>query len=343
MSRRSQPRLFLVDPALPPQERPNDPDRLEDLLAERFNAAWRQSVLGIIEAGRILREAREKLPRGRFVPWVKERLGRTRRTADVLIAIAEDPRIENHSSQMPASWRTLYDISRLGDEEFYRLLADGTINPDMQRSGSQQLGGSGNDEIFTPPLYLDAVRDVFGDPPDLDPATCPEAQKFVQAKQCFTKEQDGLKQEWWGNVFLNGPYSKLLPFMEKLVCEYKAGRTRQAISLTMSNTCTHWFQLAAGAASAISYPDHSIAYIDKAKGQMKSGLPGGQCFMYFGPNIEKFVCRFSEFGLVRAHKPPLVMPYKPLVMPVLDPQQMMAQIIVLREHRLLARKFKAAE
>ena len=43
---------------------------------------------------------------------------------------------------------------------------------------------------------------------DLDPATTEHANKVEQARSWYTAEDDGLSQEWIGNVFLNPPYSR---------------------------------------------------------------------------------------------------------------------------------------
>jgi hypothetical protein len=52
---------------------------------------------------------------------------------------------------------------------------------------------------------MQAVRASFGGDIDLDPASCAEANERVRAKQYFTKDMDGLKQDWTGSVFLNPP------------------------------------------------------------------------------------------------------------------------------------------
>lgn len=59
-------------------------------------------------------------------------------------------------------------------------------------------------EHNTPGPIVRASRDVLGSI-DLDPASNAEANETVQATTIYTSEDDGLKQEWRGNVFLNPP------------------------------------------------------------------------------------------------------------------------------------------
>jgi hypothetical protein len=52
------------------------------------------------------------------------------------MAVADDPRLNNvaHGLRLPPSWRTLYDLSRLTDEQFDRGLSEGLIRADMERA-----------------------------------------------------------------------------------------------------------------------------------------------------------------------------------------------------------------
>jgi hypothetical protein len=52
------------------------------------------------------------------------------------MAIAADARLRNptHMSHLPHSWGTLYELTRLDDQDFEALLGDGTINPEMTRA-----------------------------------------------------------------------------------------------------------------------------------------------------------------------------------------------------------------
>src|SRR5262249_50102678 len=102
---------------------------------------------------------------------------------------------------------------------------------------------SGEQHWYTPPEYLDAVRQVFGGEIDLDPASSGIAQQTVKAAKYFTTEDDGLTQPWGGRVFLNPPYASGLvePFVDKLVDELAADRVTEAILLVNNATETKWF------------------------------------------------------------------------------------------------------
>jgi hypothetical protein len=90
--------------------------------------------------------------------------------------------------------------------------------------------GTGEFERYTPAKYIEAAREVLGRI-DLDPASSKQAQKVVKARKMFTARENGLEQEWNGNIWLNPPYHRELgpKFIKKLLEEIAAGRTKEAI------------------------------------------------------------------------------------------------------------------
>lgn len=68
-----------------------------------------------------------------------------------------------------------------------------------------------NDEIFTPSWIFDALNVQF----DLDPASSNHPLVTVPAEKRYTKEDDGLAREWFGRVWMNPPFSKLTPWVDK--------------------------------------------------------------------------------------------------------------------------------
>ena len=73
---------------------------------------------------------------------------------------------------------------------------------------------------------------------DLDPCCRPETAKAIQF---YTEERDGLSQPWEGRVFLNPPYSKPGPWLQKAIAETAAGRAKIVVALLPVRTDTRWF------------------------------------------------------------------------------------------------------
>lgn len=103
--------------------------------AAQISAAWRSSVSGIIETGRLIAAAKAALPHGDFTIMVGEALPFTARTAQRLMAIGADERLSNPTrvSLLPPNWGTLYELTKLDDERLEAEIAAGTIRPDMER------------------------------------------------------------------------------------------------------------------------------------------------------------------------------------------------------------------
>jgi hypothetical protein len=109
--------------------------RGEDRYVERIQSALSKTVEGILEAGRALIEAKAELHHGSFEHLVKERCPFSTRTARMLMAIASHQVLSNrnHGSDLPASWRTLYELSKFEPRELEHALSHHWIKPDMPR------------------------------------------------------------------------------------------------------------------------------------------------------------------------------------------------------------------
>lgn len=154
---------------------------------------------------------------------------------------------------------------------------------------------TGDQESFTPPKYIEAVREVMGSI-DLDPASNEFAQQTVNAAVYYTKDDDGLSKPWNGNIFLNPPYShpEVKYFVDKLLKELQPHQ--QAILLTNNNTDTNFFHDAAKKASMLCFTKGRINFL-KPDGSYSSPT-NGQVFYYFGDNKDKFAKIFSQFGII---------------------------------------------
>jgi phage N-6-adenine-methyltransferase len=152
-----------------------------------------------------------------------------------------------------------------------------------------------NGEFYTPKEYIHAVRKVMGSI-DCDPASSDIANKAIKAKTYYTIDDDGLKQQWHGNVYLNPPYARnILPrFVDKLISDISEGRVKQAILAVHSRTSTKWFSRAAAACQAICFTNRRINFQTSLRKDGWSMLD--QVFLYYGTNAKKFQDTFKKYN-----------------------------------------------
>lgn len=81
--------------------------------------------------------------------------------------------------------------------------------------GSHQSANAKSDTWLTPRPILDALG-LF----DLDPCSAPDPELWPTAAHHYTlPHQDGLRLPWFGRVWCNPPYGRLLnPFMHRMAC-----------------------------------------------------------------------------------------------------------------------------
>ena len=158
---------------------------------------------------------------------------------------------------------------------------------------------SGENEWYTPPQFIESARLVMGSI-DTDPASNPIANATVKAARFFTKDEDGLKQKWEGNVWMNPPYAQPLmsQFAEAISEKFESGEIEQAIILVNNATETQWFQRMASVASAVCFPKSRVKFLDP------NGKPGaplqGQAIIYMGDNRRVFRDEFRKYGAIFA-------------------------------------------
>lgn len=158
---------------------------------------------------------------------------------------------------------------------------------------------TGEDEWYTPPAIIELARKTMGSI-DLDPASCEEANKIVKAKKHFTAKDDGLSKDWFGNVWINPPFSEptVQKFTQAVADKYISGEIKQGCIIINNATETRWFQYMASRCSAICFPKGRIRFLDK-NSEQKPGSPlQGQAILYFGKNTERFENNFRELGLI---------------------------------------------
>jgi hypothetical protein len=130
------------------------PDVLQDdadAWALRINASWRRSFETVVETGQLLIDAKAKLAQhGTWESLVETKLDFSPSVAQRLMAVARDERLTNpaHVQLLPRSYGTLYELTKLSDEEFERGLQEEIIRPDMERKDVQHIRPTPHRERF---------------------------------------------------------------------------------------------------------------------------------------------------------------------------------------------------
>ena len=172
----------------------------------------------------------------------------------------------------------------------------------IEQSGIAQKSTKSN-EWYTPGYIIDAAREVMGSI-ELDPASCALAQETVQADRYFTKEEDGLSQEWraktvWLNPPFNMPGKKMSQYTwaKKTYEEYKKGNIQQAIVTMYTSGKNRWFHEIWSLYDGLISIPYKRPYFLRPNGD-RIELVYLACFAYLGSHEQKFIDVFNRFGTV---------------------------------------------
>jgi hypothetical protein len=73
--------------------------------------------------------------------------------------------------------------------------------------------GKLSDEHYTPKWFFDQLSVEF----DLDVAAPEGGLSWIFTKHYFTENDNGLAQPWQGKVWMNPPYSKVTPWVDRFI------------------------------------------------------------------------------------------------------------------------------
>jgi ParB family chromosome partitioning protein len=154
---------------------------------------------------------------------------------------------------------------------------------------------SGENEWYTPDYLIESAKIVMGNI-DLDPASSKLANQIIKAKKYFDINSNGLDQKWYGNVWLNPPYSQPLisQFSDKINTEIN--NFTQACILTNNATETEWYQNILINASVVCFLKSRIKFID-LNGNPSGAPLQGQSIIYIGKKSKEFYNEFKKYGI----------------------------------------------
>ena len=191
-------------------------------------------------------------------------------------------------------------LARLPEEQFEEVVGSLRTKAESVTSAKAAVFSSESDEWYTPQEYIESAREVLG-VINLDPASNPTANEKVKAEHFFTMADNGLREPWEGNVWLNPPYgeheeSNVGTWARKMVDEYEAGHMRQGIILVNDYVERSWAKPLYRKASAVCRTDHRIKFYTPS-GTPRSPV-NGSAFWYFGNDVKLFAKAFAKHGPV---------------------------------------------
>jgi len=117
---------------------------------------------------------------------------------------------------------------------------------------------SGNDERGTPVELIRPLKEAMGGY-DLDAASGCEPEPIAPNR--YTKDDDGLAKPWFGDVWLNPPYSDIHAWMEKAHKESRSPDVDSVTCLVPNRTSTKWFHCHAAHADAYVVIEGRLKYV----------------------------------------------------------------------------------
>ena len=174
-------------------------------------------------------------------PTIREDLGLTERNLS---------RKKNNISDFEAD--TNINERNLSSPQKSWFEKDGQKVAEREQKNIHVGNNSGENEWYTPSYIIEAARKTMRSI-DLDPATSLKANEIIKAKKIFTSEDNGLIQNWAGNIWLNPPYSQPLisEFSEKVIDELP--NINQICVLVNNATETNWFQNILSVCNAVCF------------------------------------------------------------------------------------------
>jgi len=149
-------------------------------------------------------------------------------------------------------------------------------------------------EWYSPDIIIDEVIKLYVTI-DLDPCTNSKIKPNVPAHAYFDLSDNGLKQEWFGSVYVNPPYGREVgKWVDKCIEEYTTRRAEEIILLVPARVDTRWFR------KISNYYWCSISGRLKFKSLngITNSAPFPSAVIYMGYRPEEFEIVFESIGKI---------------------------------------------
>ena len=141
-----------------------------------------------------------------------------------------------------------------------------------------------NDELYTPKIIFDKLGLIF----DLDVASSNNKNIQTPTKNKYTLEDDALTKNWYGNVWMNPPYSKPSPWVQKFM-EHANG----VALLPLSGNSRWWRNLWQSEAAVVMLEPNTG--FQNPEGKEQKIMYGVSLWAYGSKNIQAL----GAFGKIR--------------------------------------------
>jgi len=148
------------------------------------------------------------------------------------------------------------------------------------------------DDYYTNRKVMECVRECMGKI-DIDPASHPEANRWVKACKFITIHHDGLKCEWYGKVWVCPTFAEWGRWVPKVVSEWNSGRVDEMCLMCPSRKTTnkYWAPIL-DIANAVCF----IKGRRPSEGKGTDSPDDGHCVFYLGARVDRFVKVFQRLG-----------------------------------------------
>jgi len=167
----------------------------------------------------------------------------------------------------------------------------------MKKNAAEYINqDSGVVEYYTPIEVIEAARSTMGSI-DLDPASSAKANQVVGALCYFTQDFDGLAWDWFGNVWMNHPFSREgnPRWINKLVSEYEKQNVVEACCITYASTSETWLRPLYRFPLCFLSPRTNYRL---PSGEIYRGVTKGSVVAYLGSDVGRFTRNFTHLGSV---------------------------------------------